>query len=186
MCHNFSHEKKRKKCHNFPNHKQRGKVWGRKSNFHVTVSWLFRTWLLFSTELKLRQKSAIRQPYDFFLNHNFVVIPIKNLRKQTLYEDVFMWCGVIYVYLRLVSPWCLPHYSVSPLDQATKKHLTQRIQNVDGKLDDQMEMSKLLRNEVQIYSNTSLSLFMFGVCFLWSTVIILKFILSWLYYNFAV
>lgn len=59
MCHNFSHEKKRKKCHNFPNHKQRGKVWGRKSNFHVTVSWLFRTWLLFSTEMKLRVRSLL-------------------------------------------------------------------------------------------------------------------------------
>lgn len=37
---------------------------------------------------------------------------------------------------------------VSEALAATKKHLTQRIQNVDGKLDDQMEMSKLLRNEV--------------------------------------
>ncbi|OIT19200.1 PREDICTED: uncharacterized protein LOC109221751 [Nicotiana attenuata] len=37
---------------------------------------------------------------------------------------------------------------VSDALAATKKHLTQRIENVDGKLDEQMEMSKLLRNEV--------------------------------------
>ncbi|KAJ8568191.1 hypothetical protein K7X08_020913 [Anisodus acutangulus] len=37
---------------------------------------------------------------------------------------------------------------VSEALAATKRHLTQRIEDVDGKLDDQMEMSKLLRNEV--------------------------------------
>ncbi|XP_060207690.1 uncharacterized protein LOC132635352 [Lycium barbarum] len=37
---------------------------------------------------------------------------------------------------------------VSEALAATKRHLTQKIENVDGKLDDQMEMSKLLRNEV--------------------------------------
>lgn len=65
-----------------------------------------------------------------------------------------MW-SYLRLYLCLIFPCFLPHYSVSPLDQATKRHLTQRIENVDGKLDDQLEMSKLLRNEVQICSNTS-------------------------------
>ncbi|CAN4076303.1 unnamed protein product [Withania somnifera] len=37
---------------------------------------------------------------------------------------------------------------VSEALAATKRHLTQRIENVDEKLDDQMEMSKLLQNEV--------------------------------------
>ncbi|KAG8374587.1 hypothetical protein BUALT_Bualt10G0010900 [Buddleja alternifolia] len=37
---------------------------------------------------------------------------------------------------------------VSDALAATKKHLTQRIENLDGKLDDQLEMSKLIRNEV--------------------------------------
>lgn len=37
---------------------------------------------------------------------------------------------------------------VSEALASTKRHLTQRIENVDGKLDEQMEMSKLLRNEV--------------------------------------
>ncbi|KAF8408058.1 hypothetical protein HHK36_007199 [Tetracentron sinense] len=32
--------------------------------------------------------------------------------------------------------------------RATKKHLTQRIENLDGKLDEQKEMSKLIKNEV--------------------------------------
>lgn len=32
--------------------------------------------------------------------------------------------------------------------QATKRHLTQRIENLDGKLDEQKEMSKLIKNEV--------------------------------------
>ncbi|ERN01663.1 hypothetical protein AMTRI_Chr10g229370 [Amborella trichopoda] len=30
----------------------------------------------------------------------------------------------------------------------TKRHLTQRLQNLDGKMDEQMEMSKLIKNEV--------------------------------------
>ena len=33
-------------------------------------------------------------------------------------------------------------------DQATKRHLTQRIENLDGKLDEQKEISKLIKNEV--------------------------------------
>lgn len=33
--------------------------------------------------------------------------------------------------------------------QATKRHLTQRIENLDGKLDDQKEISKSIKNEVQ-------------------------------------
>lgn len=37
---------------------------------------------------------------------------------------------------------------VSEALAATTRHLTQRIENVDGKLDDQLEVSKLLRNEV--------------------------------------
>ncbi|PHU08688.1 hypothetical protein BC332_20548 [Capsicum chinense] len=37
--------------------------------------------------------------------------------------------------------------NVSEALAATKRHLTQRIENVDGKLDEQMEMSKLIRNE---------------------------------------
>lgn len=35
-------------------------------------------------------------------------------------------------------------------DQATKRHLTQRIENLDGKLDEQVEISKLIRNEVHM------------------------------------
>ncbi|KAL8475046.1 hypothetical protein ACS0TY_031462 [Phlomoides rotata] len=38
--------------------------------------------------------------------------------------------------------------NVSEALAATKRHLTQRIENLDGKLDDQMEVSKLIRNEV--------------------------------------
>ncbi|TMW91712.1 hypothetical protein EJD97_013989 [Solanum chilense] len=38
--------------------------------------------------------------------------------------------------------------NVSEALAATKRHLTQRIENVDGKLDEQMEMSKLIRSEV--------------------------------------
>ncbi|KAF3650424.1 putative pectate lyase [Capsicum annuum] len=37
---------------------------------------------------------------------------------------------------------------VSEALASTKRHLTQRIENVDGKLDNQMDMSKLLRSEV--------------------------------------
>lgn len=37
---------------------------------------------------------------------------------------------------------------VSDALAATKRHLTQRIENVDGKLDDQIEISKLIRTEV--------------------------------------
>lgn len=37
---------------------------------------------------------------------------------------------------------------VSDALAATKRHLTQRIENVDGKLDDQIEMSKQIRDEV--------------------------------------
>ncbi|XP_059633893.1 uncharacterized protein LOC132276478 [Cornus florida] len=37
---------------------------------------------------------------------------------------------------------------VSDVLAATKKHLTQRIENLDGKLDEQVEISKLIRNEV--------------------------------------
>ncbi|KAF6159954.1 hypothetical protein GIB67_033038 [Kingdonia uniflora] len=37
---------------------------------------------------------------------------------------------------------------VSAALETTKKHLTQRIMNLDGKLDDQKEMSKLIKNEV--------------------------------------
>ncbi|KAL3619478.1 hypothetical protein CASFOL_037048 [Castilleja foliolosa] len=38
--------------------------------------------------------------------------------------------------------------TVSEALAATKRHLTQRIENLDGKLDDQVEISKLIRNEV--------------------------------------
>ncbi|GFP94961.1 hypothetical protein PHJA_001640500 [Phtheirospermum japonicum] len=37
---------------------------------------------------------------------------------------------------------------VSEALAATKRHLTQRIENLDGKLDEQVEVSKLIRNEV--------------------------------------
>ncbi|KAI3469173.1 hypothetical protein Pfo_025836 [Paulownia fortunei] len=37
---------------------------------------------------------------------------------------------------------------VSEALAATKRHLTQRIENLDGKLDEQVEISKLIRNEV--------------------------------------
>ncbi|KAL3834932.1 hypothetical protein ACJIZ3_009668 [Penstemon smallii] len=37
---------------------------------------------------------------------------------------------------------------VSEAISATKRHLTQRIENLDGKLDDQVEISKLIRSEV--------------------------------------
>lgn len=37
---------------------------------------------------------------------------------------------------------------VSDALAATKRHLTQRIENLDGKLDDQVEISKLIKNEV--------------------------------------
>ncbi|RWR80574.1 hypothetical protein CKAN_00922000 [Cinnamomum micranthum f. kanehirae] len=37
---------------------------------------------------------------------------------------------------------------VSAALAATKRHLTQRIENLDGKLDEQKEMSKLIKNEV--------------------------------------
>ncbi|KAG9136580.1 hypothetical protein Leryth_024876 [Lithospermum erythrorhizon] len=37
---------------------------------------------------------------------------------------------------------------VSDALAATKRHLTQRIENVDGKMDEQIEISKLIRNEV--------------------------------------
>lgn len=37
---------------------------------------------------------------------------------------------------------------VSELVNTTKRHLTQRIENLDGKMDDQKELSKLIRNEV--------------------------------------
>ncbi|KAF9625495.1 hypothetical protein IFM89_023431 [Coptis chinensis] len=37
---------------------------------------------------------------------------------------------------------------VSTALAATKRHLTQRIENLDGKLDEQKEMSKLIKNEV--------------------------------------
>ncbi|KAK3026687.1 hypothetical protein RJ639_041534 [Escallonia herrerae] len=37
---------------------------------------------------------------------------------------------------------------VSDALAATKKHLTQRIENLDGKMDEQVEISKLIRNEV--------------------------------------
>ncbi|XP_047321939.1 uncharacterized protein LOC124925865 [Impatiens glandulifera] len=37
---------------------------------------------------------------------------------------------------------------VSDALAATKRHLTQRIENVDGKLDEQIEISKLIKNEV--------------------------------------
>ncbi|KAG5521152.1 hypothetical protein RHGRI_033639 [Rhododendron griersonianum] len=37
---------------------------------------------------------------------------------------------------------------VSEALAATKRHLTQRIENLDGKLDEQVEMSKLIKNEV--------------------------------------
>ncbi|KAA8520466.1 hypothetical protein F0562_014722 [Nyssa sinensis] len=37
---------------------------------------------------------------------------------------------------------------VSEALAATKRHLTQRIENLDGKLDDQVEISKLIKNEV--------------------------------------
>lgn len=33
-------------------------------------------------------------------------------------------------------------------EQAAKRHLTQRIENLDGKVDEQIEISKLIRNEV--------------------------------------
>lgn len=33
-------------------------------------------------------------------------------------------------------------------EQAAKRHLTQRIENLDGKIDEQIEISKLIRNEV--------------------------------------
>lgn len=38
--------------------------------------------------------------------------------------------------------------NVSEALAATKRHLTQRIENLDGKLDEQIEVSKLIRNEV--------------------------------------
>ncbi|EPS58168.1 hypothetical protein M569_16648, partial [Genlisea aurea] len=38
--------------------------------------------------------------------------------------------------------------NVSEAVAAAKKHLTQRIENLDGKLDEQVEISKLIRNEV--------------------------------------
>lgn len=38
--------------------------------------------------------------------------------------------------------------SIYFLGQATKRHLTQRIENLDGKLDDQLEISKLIKTEV--------------------------------------
>ncbi|XP_028080668.1 uncharacterized protein LOC114282221 [Camellia sinensis] len=38
--------------------------------------------------------------------------------------------------------------SVFQFLQATKRHLTQRIENLDGKLDEQVEISKLIKNEV--------------------------------------
>ena len=34
------------------------------------------------------------------------------------------------------------------LFQATKRHLTQRLENLDGKMDEQVEVSKAIRNEV--------------------------------------
>ena len=34
--------------------------------------------------------------------------------------------------------------------QATKRHLTQRIENLDGKMDQQVELSKLIKNEVHL------------------------------------
>ncbi|GAA0174464.1 hypothetical protein LIER_27850 [Lithospermum erythrorhizon] len=37
---------------------------------------------------------------------------------------------------------------VSDALAATKRHLTQRIENLDGKMDEQIEISKLIRNEV--------------------------------------
>ncbi|GER34653.1 hypothetical protein STAS_10902 [Striga asiatica] len=37
---------------------------------------------------------------------------------------------------------------VSEALAATKRHLTQRIENLDGKLDEQVEISRLIRNEV--------------------------------------
>lgn len=37
---------------------------------------------------------------------------------------------------------------VNELVAAAKRHLTQRIENVDGKVDEQIELSKLIRNEV--------------------------------------
>ncbi|XP_047967315.1 uncharacterized protein LOC125211526 isoform X2 [Salvia hispanica] len=33
-------------------------------------------------------------------------------------------------------------------EQAAKRHLTQRIENLDGKIDEQIEISKLIRSEV--------------------------------------
>ncbi|CAK9173432.1 unnamed protein product [Ilex paraguariensis] len=39
---------------------------------------------------------------------------------------------------------------VSEALAATKKHLTQRIENLDGKLDGQLEMSKLILNDVNL------------------------------------
>lgn len=41
---------------------------------------------------------------------------------------------------------------VSAALAATKRHLTQRIENLDGKLDEQKEMSKLIKNEVSAVS----------------------------------
>lgn len=38
------------------------------------------------------------------------------------------------------------------ISQATKKHLTQRIENLDGKLDEQKEISNVIRKEV-LYFN---------------------------------
>lgn len=35
-------------------------------------------------------------------------------------------------------------------EQAAKKHLTQRIENLDGKMDEQIEVSKLIRSEVHV------------------------------------
>lgn len=39
---------------------------------------------------------------------------------------------------------------VGSFNQAAKKHLTQRLENVDGKLDEQVEMAKLVQNEVHL------------------------------------
>ncbi|KAK1436303.1 hypothetical protein QVD17_02082 [Tagetes erecta] len=45
---------------------------------------------------------------------------------------------------------------VSDAIAAAKRHLTQRIENVDGKLDEQVEMSKLVQNEVtDVHDNLS-------------------------------
>lgn len=35
--------------------------------------------------------------------------------------------------------------------QAAKRHLTQRIENLDGKMDDQRELSKEIKNEVSAF-----------------------------------